>query len=268
MRNPPTAAVLKAAFKLASSGVLNFLATVSKEAYFLKSAPQSGFFASGVSGLVGVDGVCGVGVLNPYTVTAIKSTPAPKSTGTPSILTVAFDGAGGPRVGNNPEFNAFAKSIGAKLYDGTAGIASTGRDVSKAYSAIKEFYGSNPKGVINLMGYSAGGNDVIALANMLAKDNIQVNSLVTFDPHPRNRPGQGNYDAGSNVTTALNFYQRNSFEFGSNPFRGSQVDGARNINLTDSLTIQGVNHVNIFDYALANNRNDIFNALRVAAPNP
>ena len=104
-----------------------------------------------------------------------------------------------------------------------------------------------------LLGYSLGGDEAIWLANRLAENNITVDLLITFDPHPQ-RIGRGNYTV-TNVTTALNFYQNNPVKIGPNTYRGAEVKGAINFELKSS------DHISIVSDALNQHRLTIFGAL-------
>jgi RHS repeat-associated protein len=180
----------------------------------------------------------------------------PNSTVTKTMV-VAIDGAGGAGAGDNPRFRQWAKSLGAEtIYDGKALSGSGTR--KQAYADVKKFHEGNPKGRILLLGYSAGGDEAVALANMLGKDKIGIDTMITFDPHQKNFFGYKDYKlTGDNVATALNFYQRNELQLlsGTNPFRGSPIEGATNYNLTGFPT----DHVNIVTDSLKN-YGDVINA--------
>lgn len=97
---------------------------------------------------------------------------------------------------------------------------------------------------MNIYGYSRGGNTAVLTAQEFASSNIQL-TVVTIDPHNI----VGSLILPSNAT-GLNFYQRNPrswtggiFPWGQNPYKGSPVEGAENIKITD----KSVNHVNIVD---------------------
>ncbi|ACR13174.1 hypothetical protein TERTU_0062 [Teredinibacter turnerae T7901] len=158
---------------------------------------------------------------------------------------IAFDGAGGERTGNNAAFNSLARKYGATLYDENA---FSGHSNGKAALAeALNFFESNPDGELYLMGYSAGGDEAIWLANQVAKAGFSVSGLVTFDAHRDSFFGIKSYAVPSTVR-ALNFYQRNAVSFGPNTFRGGSVSGGLNVILPDS------NHITIVSQAYAGNR--------------
>lgn len=103
-----------------------------------------------------------------------------------------------------------------------------------------------------LIGYSAGGDAAIDIANAFARRGISTGALVTFDPHLAALPWTHNYKV-SGVGEGLNFYQRNPLAWGTNPFRGGRVSCPNCVNV--DLTGLPVSHVTIVEYALKNYRN-------------
>lgn len=161
-------------------------------------------------------------------------------------MVLAFDGAGGEYTGDNRAFRNFARRYSAVLYDESAFSGhSNGRPATaRGLSFSKE----NPGGPIFILGYSAGGDEAIYVANQLAGKGVKISGLVTFDPHIDSFIGIRSYSLNSNVVRALNFQQVNPVELGPNTFRGGYVDGALNVILSDS------NHITIVSDALRLNR--------------
>jgi hypothetical protein len=117
-----------------------------------------------------------------------------------------------------------------------------------------EYIISNHKGkLIEIYGYSRGGNRAIKITNNLGFLNIRVSKLVTFDPHSLTESHILDYD---NVDSGVNFYQRNArtwgpiLPFGKNPYLGSPVYGASNMGEVNFTGVGGVNHNNIVSYSL------------------
>lgn len=180
----------------------------------------------------------------------------------PPGLTLAFHGAGGPSIGDNPAFLAFAAELGAETHAGRA--LSGDREIARALARITAFRADYPAGPIHLVGYSAGAHDVIDLANRLGAARIAVAGLVTFDPHRKNFIGYKAYRlTGGNVATALNLYQRNRVRMekllsGTNPFRGGPLHGAENLDLSADPAVV---HVTIVRDALRLHRARIYATL-------
>jgi len=194
---------------------------------------------------------------------------SPAAPALPVVLTLAFHGAGGPTVGDNPAFLAFAASLGAETHAGRA--LSWNRELHRALARIAAFRAQHPQGPIHLVGYSAGAHDVIDLANRLGTARIPVAGLVTFDPHRKNFIGLKAYRLlGGNVAAALNLYQRNRVRMenllsGTNPFRGGPLHGAENLDLTPDPAVV---HVTIVRDALRLHREKIYATLGRTPPSP
>lgn len=172
----------------------------------------------------------------------------PGSIELPSVLTLAIRGAGGARVGDNPRFAEWALEIGAeRIRPGRALCGSC--LVRGACADVREFREAYPQGRIRLLGYSVGGHEAVALANLLGSKGVGIDAMITFDPHRKNCFGYKAYAlTEGNVRRAVNFYQRNTLQLlsGRNPFRGSPVVGACNVDLTGAV----VDHVSIVTYSL------------------
>ena len=161
-------------------------------------------------------------------------------------LVLAFDGAGGEATGDNRAFRTLAKSYGADPYD--EGFFSGHSNGNPAITMALQFHKANPNAPIFVMGYSAGGDEAIYVANQLGSRGIKIAGLVTFDPHIDWFFGIKTYSLDKNVVRALNFRQVNDVELGPNTFRGGFVKGAQNVVLSDS------NHINIVTDAIRSYR--------------
>lgn len=103
---------------------------------------------------------------------------------------------------------------------------------------------------------------------MLGKDGINVQGLLTFDPHnPRRLYGFGTDTLGWNVSRALNLYQRNDvttnfgIPYGSNPFLGATMRCATcatnpNVNIS-SMAV----HTNSFRKSMEHYEREIHSVL-------
>lgn len=137
-------------------------------------------------------------------------------------IVVGFDGAGPDSLYDNQEIRTLVQKLGGKLYDAQA---VTGGPVEEAAQYISKQLEMNPGARVFVLGYSAGGDAAIRLAHRLNALNIQINGLVTFDPHSPIRPfGYDNYSLPGNVLHAQNFYQHNQVRLlGGNPFLGGTL---------------------------------------------
>ncbi len=185
----------------------------------------------------------------------------PESLERQPVLALAIRGAGGARVGDNPRFAEWAREVGAEsIWPGRALCGS--RLVRGACAEVRRFYEACPTGRIILLGYSVGGHEAVALANLLGPGGVSIHAMITFDPHRKNCFGYKDYVlTGGNVRRAVNFYQRNQLQLltGRNPFRGSPVQGARNVDLTGAP----VDHVSIVTYSLQHHADLIEEALNL-----
>ena len=75
---------------------------------------------------------------------------------------------------------------------------------------------------------------------------MQIDSLVTFDPHKFF--GSTFKLEGTNIGTALNFFQRNPKKFLTNPFRGRSVVSGNISVVNRNLTGTSANHINIISF--------------------
>ncbi len=108
-------------------------------------------------------------------------------------------------------------------------ISVTHKGKRKAEKAIRDFRKDNEDGRVVIHGYSRGGGAAIEIANNLGDDEIQVDSLVLFDPwRGMNKPHVLQHD---NVKSVLSFHQINDTTRwsgifggrGGNPFTGNPV---------------------------------------------
>lgn len=144
------------------------------------------------------------------------------------VCVFGIPGAGPASNSNNTELKNLVDQFGGITADIGAGATA---------DSIREFKEANPDGKVVIIGVSRGGNEAVQVANDLAgNDNtasVNVDSLVTFDPH---RFVGSSFKVGDNVKSGVNFFQRNPrTRFGGfNPFRGRPVNGANvtNHNLT------------------------------------
>jgi RHS repeat-associated protein len=151
----------------------------------------------------------------------------------PSRRTYAFAGAGDKDQSDNEEFYSIAKEKFQADYIYPEKAFGGHGNAKTAFEDAKAFISSHKNAEIYIVGYSAGGDDAIVLANLLGKTHIPVTGMVTFDPHKKNLSGYSSYKLeGSNVARALNIYQRNEHDISYNTFRGSPVLGAQNIDMT------------------------------------
>jgi RHS repeat-associated protein len=148
-------------------------------------------------------------------------------------LTVGFKGAqflGGWNGDNDAFVNWVHQLPGQIIYDSPVILPG---NVGAANRRIREFLKINPIGRINIIGYSAGGEQAVQLVTALAAQKIPVGTLITIDPHFRR---SGSDDANFSIPTgavaqALNFFQRNPLGT-YNKYLGSAVKGADNFDLT------------------------------------
>ena len=163
-------------------------------------------------------------------------------------LTIGIYGAGGPNSGDNSTLKALVVSMDGTVYT----------EFDRGY--LLDVLEANPNAKITLIGYSRGGNAAVWLANQAGKAGINIDTLITFDPHKL--VGGDFVLRYNNVGRAFNYYQQNPrtwgpiLPFGNNPYTGRSVTSefinVRNINYTGR---QNVNHLNIITEVLTNGGN-------------
>lgn len=171
-------------------------------------------------------------------------------------MTLGFDGAGDRDTGGNPDFIDYVEGdLGGKVVNG--GFLLDNRSVAEDYlKQAQDFMAANPDGEIFVLGYSRGGNTAVEYANLLGENGIKVTGLVTFDPHAMVSDLELKH---GNVERAINFYQKNPtdrvlgiFPTGQNPYVGSTIKGAQNVNLTGNSRFK---HLNIMRQVLNDREN-------------
>jgi ABC-type glycerol-3-phosphate transport system substrate-binding protein len=173
-------------------------------------------------------------------------------------LNLIFSGAFGDSSGNNKEMKEI-ESRNLKIdgnttiyYDETVGAGHRNGDAAR--ELVKEFLEANPGATVNIIGYSAGGDEAITVTNALSDAGLGVTTLITFDPHSPSNIG-ADQDAYTLSDTfkgaAYNYYQTQGWggavaaPFVDNPFSGGLVHGATNF----AMNQDGVTHNNIIDRA-------------------
>jgi RHS repeat-associated protein len=162
----------------------------------------------------------------------------------------AFSGAGGWEAGNNPKFKQWAEQLGAEKYLAGPTVFPQAAAIASAEKFIKE----NPKGRINIMGYSAGGAESIKFFRALTERGIPVDSIVLFDPHPPRTLGKKTWPVAGSGVEIWNFYQQNDWDLGPNTFRGGRVKADLNcsgcfiVNVNMSFNYLEAWHSNMVSY--------------------
>lgn len=133
-----------------------------------------------------------------------------------TVCVFGIPGAGSSSNSNNTELKTLVDGFGGVTADIGAGATA---------DSIREYKEANPDGKVVIIGVSRGGNEAAAVANDLAgndsTDSVNVDSLVTFDPH---RIVGSKFTVQDNVQGGVNFYQRNG-RTRYNSFKGRPVDG-------------------------------------------
>ena len=145
-----------------------------------------------------------------------------------------------------------ARQVQVDLFRGLADIFSRGMDTltdklnRQGYSArvyshtnwqsvarrIADRYARGDKDIVVLIGHSLGADATLQIAQELARSNIPIDLIVTFDgTHPHQVPG--------NVRHLVNFYQNNGFGKKISPGPGFQGE-LSNIDLTADTSLSHV----------------------------
>ncbi len=154
-----------------------------------------------------------------------------------AVCVYAIPGLGGDGSGSNPELKTITEENGGVYEDVGA---------EKAAESIAAYKEANPDAKVVILGYSRGGNKAVQTANNLGESGVQVDQLITFDPH-KVAGSQLNL-TGTNVKSAINFYQNNpstrklGLPLGLNPYRGKPVAG---VPTGDGPVQVGANPLNI-----------------------
>ncbi len=160
-------------------------------------------------------------------------------------LLIGFDGAGNDYTGqgNNAAFVERCKQVNDtnyRIYDCGVSATNNSRIVSQAYGYVKWWRQHHPNSTLKVLGYSCGGDAALRLVRRLAVDEIHVDVLVTYDPHPGNWfvTATHVYEAINRtyVAAATNYYQHNvphGLTSAENRFWGSPVTNMDNIDQTD-----------------------------------
>jgi len=128
--------------------------------------------------------------------------------------------------------------IGGAVIGGAGNSLSARQDGANAiFNQILNYHRANPNEPIHLVGHSHGGNVAILVANMLAQQGIQVETLITIGTPVREYTLTGN-----NVKQHINVYnnidgvQTSGGQFGLNMLNaGRTFDGALNIEVVNGL---------------------------------
>jgi hypothetical protein len=145
-----------------------------------------------------------------------------------------------------------ARQVQVDLFRGLADIFSRGMDTlterlnRQGYSArvyshgnwqsvarrIAERYARGDKDIVVLIGHSLGADATLQIAQELARSNIPIELIVTFDgTHPHQVPG--------NVRHLVNFYQNNGFGKRISPGPGFQGE-LSNVDLSADTSLSHV----------------------------
>jgi hypothetical protein len=169
-----------------------------------------------------------------------------------STIVAGIYGAGGDEAGDNPKLQKIVEARGGTMFTSSLG----GGD----YDIIQYIKGGFDAGKrVIIYGYSRGATAAVRIANILGEMSVTITQMILFDP-------VGFYGGGNlvfkypNVMKVINYYQRNSTDWGpsarygklpDNPFIGSPVNGnfqfpeINNVNYTGNGS---VNHLNIIRY--------------------
>ncbi len=166
------------------------------------------------------------------------------------LAIVSAAGSAAARTGAQPA--VAARQVQADLFRGLADIFSRGMDTlteklnRQGYSArvyshgnwqsvarrIAERYARGDKDIVVLIGHSLGADATLQIAQALARSNIPIELIVTFDgTHPHQVPG--------NVRHLVNFYQNNGFGKRISPGPGFQGE-LSNIDLSADTSLSHV----------------------------
>ena len=113
----------------------------------------------------------------------------------------------------------------------SARVYSHGQWQSVAHS-IAARYARGERDVVVLIGHSLGADATLQIANMLARSNVPIDLIVTFDgTHPHQVP--------ANVRHLVNFYQNNGFgkRISAGPGFSGELD---NVDLTADSSLSHV----------------------------
>jgi hypothetical protein len=145
-----------------------------------------------------------------------------------------------------------ARQVQVDLFRGLADIFSRGMDTlteklnRQGYSArvyshtnwqavarrIADRYARGDKDIVVLIGHSLGADATLQIAHALARSNVPIELIVTFDgTHPHQVPG--------NVRHLVNFYQNNGFGKKISPGPGFQGE-LSNVDLTADSSLSHV----------------------------
>jgi hypothetical protein len=145
-----------------------------------------------------------------------------------------------------------ARQVEVDVFRGLADIFSRGMDTlteklsRQGYSArvyshtnwqsvaqrIAARYARGDKGIVVLIGHSLGADATLQIAHALARSNVPIELIVTFDgTHPHQVPG--------NVRHLVNFYQNNGFGKKMSPGPGF-VGELNNVDLTADTSLSHV----------------------------
>jgi hypothetical protein len=160
--------------------------------------------------------------------------------------------AGGAAAQTNGQPAVAARPVQVDLFRGLADIFSRGMDTlteklnRQGYSArvyshtnwqsvarrIADRYARGDKDIVVLIGHSLGADATLQIAQSLARSNIPIELIVTFDgTHPHQVPG--------NVRHLVNFYQNNGFGKKISPGPGFQGE-LSNIDLSADTSLSHV----------------------------
>jgi hypothetical protein len=169
-----------------------------------------------------------------------------------TICFAVVDPAGHAAAQTNAQPAVQARQVQVDLFRGLADIFSRGMDTlterlnrqgynARVYShgnwqsvarRIAERYARGDKDIVVLIGHSLGADATLQIAQALARSNIPIELIVTFDgTHPHQVPG--------NVRHLVNFYQNNGFGKKISPGPGFQGE-LSNIDLSADTSLSHV----------------------------
>ncbi|MCO6565442.1 MAG: hypothetical protein J6581_08385 [Apibacter sp.] len=166
------------------------------------------------------------------------------------VVIAGIYGAGSKDNTGNTDLRNIVERKGGKMF-----TSSWGGGDDEIINYLLEGYNSGK--LIEIYGYSRGGNAAIRFTNKLGDMGVNVSKLFTFDPHSLTSGAswRQNYSfelRHNNIGMAVNFYQQNQeymFKPG-NPFWGNKVH-SNYINVVNhQFTDSSVNHINIIRHSL------------------
>ncbi len=170
-------------------------------------------------------------------------------------LVIGIAGAGGPHSGDNAALADLVESVNGTLLR------------TRSIGGVLDYLDDQQYDRLVIIGYSRGGQSAVNVANALGARGIEVDALITFDPHSGGGALRLIYN---NVGVALNFYQKNPtnrslgiFPMGAtNPYQGSSLSSSFISVGGHFYTDPSVSHLNIISNSLADYGPQIYNAVQ------